>query len=287
MIRNEIDILPSFLSHIDSLFDGGCLVDHLSNDGSERLLQNFSAARPEWECHTLRTPGYAQAELSSELLQRGFKAGAGAVFFLDADEFIGGLDRLKLKTAVAELESGRLLGQLRWRNCIPDGYDAPFSLDRPAWHGDMAPHRKLVVPRWVWANFGEKLGMNRGNYSLRLPEGRMHDGVRINNAAIGEILHFPIRSREQFVRKIMTTYVAQAMGPGAQVAPHIKALFDLLATNEFTPDLLNAIAANYGLATPVGQPLSRDQICQRGLLLETPNVVVAGHAGAAPARKRA
>lgn len=267
MIRNEIDILPSFLGHIDSLFDSGCLVDHLSSDGSGSLLRDFVSSRGEWEYHPLRTPAFVQAEKSSELLKRGFSRGADAVFFLDTDEFIAGLNRAALEDAIMVLETNKLVGQLRWRNCLPAEYRDTFSLDQQTWLCDLAAHKKLVVPNWLYRRYGERLGMNQGNHSLCLPDGSVFPGV-----ALAELFHFPIRSRGQFVRKILISYVSQAIRPNKIVAPHIQMLFDTLVHRDLTPEILNALAVNYGTVTALDQPLAHADLEKRGYVLGLPEV---------------
>jgi hypothetical protein len=255
MIRNEIDILPAFLGHIDNLFNGGYLIDHLSSDGSESLLREFTASRPTWEYYPLKSPAYTQADISSDFMRRGFKQNTDAVFFLDADEFIANLYRPQLEESVTALDSSQQIGYFC---CMPGEYGPAFALDQPAWHGDLAPHKKIIVPRWLYAMHGEQLAVNQGNHSLRLPAGQT-----VSGPIIAELLHFPIRSREQFVRKILVSYVAQAMKPNKQVAPHIQTYFDLIMKQNLTPDLLNSIAANYGSPDPE-PPLGLAQIiCPR------------------------
>jgi hypothetical protein len=266
MIRNEIDILPGFLRHVDTLFDCGCLVDHLSCDGSESLLQSFVSSRPGWECQPIRTPAYLQAEKCTELLLRGFSAGADAVFFLDADEFISGLDRDALEAAVLNLNTQNKIGQLRWRNCLPADYSRPFSVDNAAWLCDLSPHKKIIVPRWLYEKYGDGIRMNQGNHSLRLPV-----SGDLSQTAVAELLHFPVRSREQLVRKIFISYVSQVIRPGNQIAPHIQNLFDILTRFDLTHEVLNALAVNYGVQLPV-VPLMDADLKQRGYALAEPVV---------------
>lgn len=269
MIRNEIDILASFLGHIDSLFDGGCLVDHLSSDGSEVLMRDFASSREGWEYHQLRTPAFAQAEVSTKFLNEGFSTGADAVFFLDADEFIAGMSRAALESSVAILETNNSVGRLRWRNCLPAEYGEIFSLDQKIWMCDLAVHIKLVVPRWLYRLYGDQLAMNQGNHSLRLPKAAHFAAVDL-----AELLHFPIRSRGQLVRKILAAYVSQAAKPDKVIAPHIQVLFDRLTRSDLTPEVLNALAVTYSTPTTIDQLTSAD-LEKRGYVCRVP--VVSSH----------
>jgi hypothetical protein len=266
MIRNEIDILPSFLGHIDSLFDSGCLVDHLSSDGSELLMRDFVSSRAGWEYHSLKTPAFVQAEKSTEFLNRGFSTGADAVCFLDADEFIAGTSRASLERAVAMLETKRLIGHLRWRNCVPVEYRDTFSLDQKVWMCDLGVHIKLVVPRWLYRRYGNHIGMNQGNHSLRVPDAATFSGV-----GLAELLHFPIRSRGQLIRKILAAYVSQTAKPDKVIAPHIQTLFNTLVRRDLTPEVLNALAVNYSTPTAIGH-LTHADLEKRGYMCGLPDV---------------
>jgi hypothetical protein len=273
MIRNEVDILASFLAHVDALFDCGFLVDHLSCDGSEVLLREFVAARPGWQLRRLETPRYLQAELSCELLAKGFEGGADAVLFLDADEFVHRLDRAALERAVAGLGERRQLGHLRWRNCIPGEYREPFELAQPAWLCAPSEHKKIVLPRWLHERHPGRVLVNQGNHTALLPES-------CDEVSVGELLHFPIRSQRQLAHKTLTTWLSQASREDGVIAPHIRALFDTLSTGDLSAERMNAIAIEYGAPFVIDARLDAAELRARGHRLGRPEVVTRDEVGA-------
>jgi hypothetical protein len=267
MIRNERDVLPWFLAHAGALFDHGCLVDHLSTDGSSEQMRAFVAARSGWQLRRLDTAAYLQAEVGTELLADAYRAGADAVFFLDADEFVAEHDRPALERAIDRLNAEKKIGHLRWRNCLPEGYDVPFSLDRPAWLCELAEHKKIVLPRWLLERHPDRLRINQGNHTVFIPNGEHYE-----EAQIGCLYHFPIRSLRQLVQKILTTHLAQSSRADGVVAPHIQALFETLISKELTPELLNAIGADYGAPFVFSTGMSESALRARGYRVEVPRV---------------
>ena len=67
LLRNERDILPSFLSHVGSLFDSGDLVDHMSTDGSGSLMERFCSGMPGWSFGQLSHRGHLQSQVMTAL----------------------------------------------------------------------------------------------------------------------------------------------------------------------------------------------------------------------------
>jgi hypothetical protein len=267
MVRNELDVLHPFLEHIDALFDSGCVFDHMSADGSEELLRRFAADSPSWEYRRVDQPHFVQADLSNRALTEAFRGGADAVFFLDADEFIRRLGRTELEGAVEQLANSRQVGHLRWRNCWPAVHANDFQLDEPVWHGAPSEHKKLVLPRWAFDQYGDKLRVNQGNHSLLLP-----DGQWLPEVMLGELLHFPVRSRQQLLRKIFTSYVSMGMRADRVVAPHYRRLFDVVVEREMTASLLIGIAEAYGVPGAPIQERAPEELRELGYLLDRPLV---------------
>jgi len=77
------------------------------------------------------------------------------------------------------------------------------------------------------------------------------------------------------VRKILTTYLAQASRGDGVVAPHIRALYETLTSRELTPALLNALAADYGAPDAPLAGLDAAALAERGYRLAVPRITVA------------
>ena len=64
-IRNEIDIISTFLNHVDSLFDCVFIIDHQSIDGTEEVLKEAVDQRPTWKYYYLDIKTRLQAEVAN------------------------------------------------------------------------------------------------------------------------------------------------------------------------------------------------------------------------------
>ncbi|MEJ0018243.1 MAG: glycosyltransferase family 2 protein [Acetobacteraceae bacterium] len=201
LIRNEIDIVGSFLRHIDALFDYALLLNHHSIDGTRSLLEQACARRPGWTVWQVEPVGYHQTAFSQFALRHLLlHTDADVVMFLDADEFIDVADRASLEAAFARLTDADRVGYLRWRNIIPARLDSRTIVPGEAvWR---APTRlqlgKVVVPRPFYARHCETVRLTAGNHAFYFePE----ESVPIID--VGEILHLPIRSHEQIKGKVL------------------------------------------------------------------------------------
>lgn len=240
LIRNERDILPSFLSHVSALFDSADLIDHMSTDGSAALVEGFCAGMHGWSFGRLNCAGYLQAELSSALMQRAFAAGADAIVFLDADEFIHVMPRDEIEQLVVGLNHVRKIGAFMWRNCAPKIFSCDFRVNRPSLIGEISVHRKIFVPRWLYREYGDAIHVNQGAHSLRIAQA--HELLEIVN--IGEMLHFPLRSERQFVRKVVATFLSQQEN-GRSAAPHIQQMLRMIGDGLTDDAAITAMAMRY------------------------------------------
>jgi hypothetical protein len=93
LIRNEQDILNTFLNHVDALFDEVYLVNHRSLDNTACILKSAVKQRSGWHYFALDLNAHYQKEVSNLLIQHAFNRGANFVFFQDCDEFLQVKDR--------------------------------------------------------------------------------------------------------------------------------------------------------------------------------------------------
>lgn len=191
MVKNEIDILPYTLAHLDMEgIDGLVVADNLSEDGTWEWLQSY---RPRCQLDLVRDtdPAYYQGEKMTGLAHRAFRHGAQWVIAFDADElWFNASSRTTLAATLADHEPADVL-HARLHNYFPTSADSndpnPF---RRVTHRDplAAPLPKVIV-----AN-RPGIAINVGNHSATGPD------LRSASTPI-EVAHFPWRSAEQFTRK--------------------------------------------------------------------------------------
>jgi hypothetical protein len=202
VVRNEVDIIRPFLTHVAALFDYALLLDHGSTDGTEILLAAACQAQPGWDCWGVEIPGHHQALFSSFAMRHLFRGtDADFVVFLDADEFLDVPDRAGLEAALGRIEGERVAGRFAWVDCLPARLDgAALRMGAPIWaRSSAAPFYKLAVPRRLYDATGGALRPSSGNH--RVEPG---DGQAVTYSVIGNMLHIPLRSVPQLRQKIVT-----------------------------------------------------------------------------------
>ncbi len=214
MLKDEADILPSFLPHLAALFEGGYLLDHRSRDGSTQLIDDFVARFPRWKEIVLDFSGQHQPRMSALFMKESFEAGAECVYFLDADEFLLNASTDSVRQASARLNAERKVGSLWWRLAIPRSVEsAGFCLGDPLWVAKQTSGVCKVVVPWSVYQHSPHLQLGAGNHFASC------DGQRVSTQDCGFLLHIPFRSSEQALLKAIKGCITQLAG-GEPVRHH-------------------------------------------------------------------
>ena len=120
MLRNEADIVESFVRHNLSFLDSLFVVDHGSSDGTGEILEALVAEGLPLEVDRDPSVGYLQSEIMTRAARHAFaRHGADFVFAIDGDEFLKAPRRELLETVLATLPHG-LHGAMQWQTYVPD-----------------------------------------------------------------------------------------------------------------------------------------------------------------------
>ena len=264
MVRNETDIIGSFVQHLDALFDYAILMDHRSIDGTDAILAQACARRPGWTLWHLEPQGYQQARFTAFAAAYAMQTtDADFVFFLDADEFINVPDRTSLESALAAVTRPDHVGHLGWCNLLPDRLDArSFQLGETVWRPSGASALgKAIMPRpFYQAHMRDALLMN-GNHGFYYPP-----DVAVPHVTVGELLHVPVRSHTQIKNKLVAgvfSVMAQSSRESVQCG-HWFRILDRTADGTLSDDDLIGIVTRYGEAQDSGAPVSRMELADHG-----------------------
>ena len=143
MVRNEADVIESFVRHHLAVVDAIEIVDHASTDGTFEILEKLCAEG--LPLTVLRYDGVAQvqAELLTQCMAQAFEAGADLVLPLDGDEFLwpeAGGSMAAVRAALCALSPAAVY-ELSWVRCAlvqPEEGENVFLPHRPA--------RRAVTP---------------------------------------------------------------------------------------------------------------------------------------------
>ena len=261
MLRNEADIIETFVRHNLSILDGLSVVDHGSFDGTSEILAKLRAEGLPLRVVKDAHPAYRQSETMTALAREALSgAGADFVFALDADEFIKVQSRDALERALAQVPIG-MHAAMHWLTYIPDAFDdGGFGPGHLWWRLETERHTllKVIVTRALLERPGDVIAM--GNHVVlggtEQSGSRQQARLRRDSAALA---HCPVRGRAQLEAKIIVGYLANlASGPGdRRLARHWRELYDeLRAGGSFGEERLRQIASNYGLPFKHWRPVS-------------------------------
>ena len=262
MVRNEADIIEAFVRYHCAVFDAMVIVDHSSVDGTVEILEQL---RDEGLPLRLQTEGGAAQDQSRVVTRaaRGAVAddGADLVIPLDADEFLVAPGSSEVRAAAARLAANAdTYFQVRWITYVPSADDPAGEPNvlrriRHRREPEVGEFRKVLVPgrlllRGLTLEYGSH-GVNRHGWIW-------HRKFRSGNAPDLAIAHFPVRSVEQLMRKVLVGWpsnLARADRKGPQ-SGHWQVLYERFKRGA-VPDereLPELALAYYGEAAQPGSP---------------------------------
>lgn len=208
MVRNEADVIESFVRHNLGWADRIYVAVHESTDETSNILHSLQKDGLPIFLSEVRGAAQLQSEVVTALLHQAVADGADFIVPLDADEFLlpdGGTTAGQSMRATCRHAFGLLEGSkvyaIPWVRYVPRGGQG-FLLARKA-------YREKWPEKLSKALFGAKavreagLSVSQGSHLALLPE---KDGER--QSVVPEtikglhIAHFPWRSEEQAAKKV-------------------------------------------------------------------------------------
>lgn len=207
MVKNEMDIIESFVRYNVNYLDGMIILDNCSTDSTFKILQSLkNEGLPIFIIEDDSNDFDKVSKINQLLLRAVNEFNADIIVPLDADEFLlsstGGNPRKYLET----LESPDYY-VAKWKVYVPNfdkNMDEKFipnkiTLARDdstrGWHTLF----KVIFPKELVKDYGVRL--TRGNHSLVYDKQYEEVLNRVVNSDI-RIAHFPIRSKEQTISKV-------------------------------------------------------------------------------------
>jgi Glycosyl transferase family 2 len=257
MVRNEADIIETFVRHNLTRLDGLAIVDHRSADDTVNILAALAREGLPLMLLANNAVAYAQKEIMTSALRQVLTATpADFVFPLDADEFIKTPSRARMERALAAMPADAH-GLMNWPTYVPD-FDLP-------WEGIVAcarqarrlleerhRHGKVVVARHFAAS--PRALLAGGNHAV-LPwfgaeagDLAPHHVFDPNELALA---HLPHRNAQQFVVKITVNRLARiAAGRDlTEQKPRLAAYNRICTGIPIDATYLRAMTVNFGMPT--------------------------------------
>lgn len=254
MIRNEADIVESFVRHNLRFLDGLTIIVHRPSDGTREILDALGREGLPLELMPLDELGFYQGQRITQAARSVFQRHRpDFLFALDADEFLRATERAALENTLASIPAGQH-GSTPCYNYAPDPRDdaneiEPVKRLRHRHPRDSNPgrFRKLIISPSFAAD--ASLVICHGNHALASA-----DPVR-DKALVGQthitpplLAHYPVRSAEQVLIKTLIGWLAHIVIGEHQIerSAHWRAFYERIKMKaSLSAEELSEIARRY------------------------------------------
>ena len=267
IVKNESDIIESFVRFNSNFLDQMYVIDNGSTDSTPEILNRLAAEWPQLRLAEDRSSDHRQEQILTRVIHelcvdRKFDF----VLPLDADEFIQCSGRSQLEAELNTIPA-ETCGLARWKTYVPTPQDDWSVIDplRRIVHrriSEPKQYSKVVVPFAVAVDQGFRLMLD--NHMVQKTGGKF---VLQTNLEGTSLAHFPLRSRDQLASKVLlgewalNTKIARA----AEEAWHWQRLAEKIVENmQLSLEDLRDAATMYASPEPMElckDPLSVPEDC--------------------------
>ena len=205
MVKNEADLIESFVRHSLTFADEILIADHASSDQTGKILQQLQQEGLPVCIQQIYPVEHAQAETMNMLMEEAVREhGADLLLPLDADEFLVNTeDGRSCREILEGLDTGKLY-QLRWRfyePMRPHADEDRFLLSRPCKRARaFADGQKLIIGGALAKETPLQLG--QGNHCAYWATPNGQETVPWETVGFLHLAHFHWRSEEQYAAKV-------------------------------------------------------------------------------------
>ncbi|WJI08600.1 glycosyltransferase family 2 protein [Methanobacterium sp. CWC-01] len=251
MVKNEVDIIESYVRYNLNIVDGMVILDNGSTDNTLKILKELQNEGLALYILEDTDRKYEQAIKMNQLLLKAVNEfNADVVVPLDADEFLMSSEGGNPRKILENIEPNTYY-LAKWKSYVPmfDGNEdekfIPLKITKCR-DDIFEEYYKVILPKELVFEYDVELTF--GNHDL------MYDPTyeEVINSVINpdlRIAHFPIRSKEQTISKIAVGWIYslyRTVRVGDQ-SFHWKVIFDELKENEISNEDITNIAKQFAL----------------------------------------
>ena len=256
MVKNESDIIESFVRHALSYADVLLVIDHNSTDETRKILELLQAEGLPIRIGTFEKNGYFQSEIMTSLLYRAIEEeNADIVVAADADEFLimndenEGVEELREKLQVLDPGIVHLVPFVGYELKDAENGQERFLLSRPCCHAaTVSSLPKVIVGSEAARKYQIRIG--QGNHLAYSEKENNPMTLRREFVDGFHIAHFAWRSRVQRASKIICGWLTnvEAFSKYTYLAAHWQKAFLAFLENGDLPgdSIAEPISANLG-----------------------------------------
>ena len=198
MVRNEADVIESFVRHTLRFADWLYITDHRSEDATREILSALVSEGLPILVTYYEQEGYAQSEIMTKQLYQAIDDGADIVLALDGDEFLLSYDGSDTKNILLSLSKEKVYGIPYHTSVIKE----EAGTNAFCFSGTILRNRMPEsMPKAIVGRGAKKqhLSLAQGNHFAWDKDRRIVKLAGIDNLYLA---HFPWRSRKQIQRKV-------------------------------------------------------------------------------------
>lgn len=254
MIRNEADIVESFVRHNLNFLDGLTVIVHRSSDGTGEILDALGKEGLALELMPLDELGFYQGQRISQAARSVFaRQRPDFLFTLDADEFLRAASRAALHDTLGAVPADQHCLTPCY-NYAPDPRDDPNETEPVKRLRHRHPHdsrpgrfRKLIVNK----SFADdaSLVICHGNHALASADPVRDRALSGQLQELGALLsHYPVRSSEQVLIKTLIGWLAHIVIGEHQIerSAHWRGFYERVKSRgSLSPEEIDEVARYY------------------------------------------
>lgn len=212
MVKNEMDIIESFVRHTLSFADELMIVDHMSSDRTPEILEKLQEEGLPLTVEEIYDTRHLQSEAMSSLLQKAAsERNADLIIPLDADEFIvNTYDTVPCREILEELDPTKQY-TIRWwayEPLYPNDDEDVFLLSRPLIREakDLGWQKAVVGGDFAREHFPLKL--IQGNHFAYRDTESGQESFPAEHLEKVYLAHIHWRSDAQFAAKVLSGWLS-------------------------------------------------------------------------------
>ena len=208
MMKNEADIVESFIRHTSLFADKIYVCDHKSTDRTHEILESLKDEGLPIEISTFERDEYAQSEVTNGLINRAFEDNFDLVLLLDADEFLIYIDggSNELRAHLQSLDINQLYETRLWAYRFADSNDSEFALSRHILRYKFASLTeytpKIFMGRGFWFKYNPTI--DQGNHGVSFSQPISVKAIHDESI---HYAHFDQRSPRQLLSKYSNAWL--------------------------------------------------------------------------------